>query len=200
MTILTNISAADTAATNIDPDFPVAGQDNNSQGFRDNFNNTQISLQNLVEVVSELNTNTAKLDAETNDFNGTLLENASIRNLYGTVSSTSVGTTGSLSTEIVNVDSRTEDYFRYNLLSDVNIRVTNWPVSDFYRKVRFEVRADDARDLTFSTSGGTDIYIQDGMTMPFGISAGKRYIFDVWTVRGGNEIFVQLVAEFVLAA
>ncbi len=199
MTILTDIAAADSAANQIDPAFPVAGQDNNSQGFRDNFNNTQIGLQNLVQVVSALNTNTAKLDAVSNDFNGTLLENASIRNLYGTVSSTSVGTTGSLSTVIVNVDSRTEDYFRYNLLSDVNLRISNWPDSDFYRKVRFEIRTDEARDLTFSTTGGTDLYIQDGMTMPFGISTGKRYIFDVWTVRDGNEVFVQLVGEFVLA-
>jgi hypothetical protein len=199
MTILTDIAAASTAANEIDPAFPVAGQDNNSQGFRDNFNNTQIGLQNLVDVVTALNTNTAKLDAVSNDFNGTLLENASIKNLYGTVSSTSVGTADSLSTVIVNVDSSTEDYFRYNLLSDVNLRLSNWPDSDFYRKVRFEIRADDARDLTFSTTGGTDLYIQDGMTMPFGISTGKRYIFDVWTVRDGNEVFVQLVSEFVLA-
>ena len=42
MTILTDLADA---ADAIDPLFPVAGQDNNSQGFRDNFSNTQIGLE-----------------------------------------------------------------------------------------------------------------------------------------------------------
>ena len=53
--------------TGVNKDYPVAGQDNDSQGFRDNFN---IIKDNFVAAKSEietLQTNTAKLNVA-NDF------------------------------------------------------------------------------------------------------------------------------------
>ena len=72
---LANIASALTAAGSIDPTFPVAGQDNNSQGFRDNFDYTQASLTTVTTVLTDLNNNTAKLNND-NNFNGVIIENA----------------------------------------------------------------------------------------------------------------------------
>ena len=42
---------------NIDGAYPVAGQDNNSQGFRDNFTNTKTNFQYAADEISDLQTN-----------------------------------------------------------------------------------------------------------------------------------------------
>ena len=39
---------------NIDGTYPVAGQDNNSQGFRDNFTNTKTNFQLAANEISDL--------------------------------------------------------------------------------------------------------------------------------------------------
>ena len=56
---------------NIDGAYPVAGQDNNSQGFRDNFTNTKTNFQYAADEISDLQTN-AVLKAA---LNGTILDN-----------------------------------------------------------------------------------------------------------------------------
>ena len=39
---------------NIDGGYPVAGQDNNSQGFRDNFTNTKVNFQYAEQEITDL--------------------------------------------------------------------------------------------------------------------------------------------------
>ena len=42
---------------NIDGAYPVAGQDNNSQGFRDNFTNIKVNFQYAEDEINDLDTN-----------------------------------------------------------------------------------------------------------------------------------------------
>jgi hypothetical protein len=42
---------------NIDGSYPVAGQDNNSQGFRDNFTNIKVNFQYAEEEINDLESN-----------------------------------------------------------------------------------------------------------------------------------------------
>ena len=55
--------------TNIDATFPVAGQDNDSQGFRDNFNQIKTQLSTAGTEITAIQTNQAVTNADT-DFNG----------------------------------------------------------------------------------------------------------------------------------
>lgn len=48
---------------NIDPLYPHPGQDNNSQGFRNNFNNIQVALSNLDTYMNSLAATTLNVDA-----------------------------------------------------------------------------------------------------------------------------------------
>ena len=43
--------------TQIDEEYPVAGQDNDSQGFRDNFSTIKTGMQNASTELSDLLTN-----------------------------------------------------------------------------------------------------------------------------------------------
>ena len=84
---------------NIDGAYPVAGQDNNSQGFRDNFTNTKTNFQYAADEITDLQNNVllkAALSGTTldNNMGGSLIYNGVIRQFgatrvaLGTVSST----------------------------------------------------------------------------------------------------------------
>lgn len=65
---------------NIDGTYPVAGQDNNSQGFRDNFTNTKTNFQYAADEITDLQNNAilkAALAGTTldNDMGGSLIYN-----------------------------------------------------------------------------------------------------------------------------
>lgn len=82
---------------NIDGTYPVAGQDNNSQGFRDNFTNTRTNFQYAADEITNLQNNVilkAALTGTTLDnnmggslvFNGTVADFGLTRVAIGTVS------------------------------------------------------------------------------------------------------------------
>ena len=54
--------ASNIAPANIDATFPKAGQDNSSQGFRDNFNATKNNFTEAKTEIEALQTNKASLD------------------------------------------------------------------------------------------------------------------------------------------
>lgn len=72
----------------IDITYPVAGQDNNSQGFRDNFTNIQTNLQVVKDELEDLQSKVvlkSALNGTTldNDFNGNVMINPAVSgNLY----------------------------------------------------------------------------------------------------------------------
>ena len=63
------------STTSIDATFPVAGQDNDSQGFRDNFSQIKTQLDTASSEITTIQTNQAVTNATTN-FNGHDIQNA----------------------------------------------------------------------------------------------------------------------------
>ena len=59
---------------NIDGTFPVAGQDNSSQGFRDNFTATKNNFTEAKTEIESLQTNKANLNASS-DFTDNIICN-----------------------------------------------------------------------------------------------------------------------------
>lgn len=71
---------------NIDGTYPVAGQDNNSQGFRDNFTNTKTNFQYAKEEITDLQNKAvlkAALTGSTldNDMLGSIVSNATVQDM-----------------------------------------------------------------------------------------------------------------------
>lgn len=63
---------------NIDGTFPVAGQDNSSQGFRDNFTNTKNNFTYAYNEITELQANAA-LRGQLNEFADSIIANVALR-------------------------------------------------------------------------------------------------------------------------
>jgi hypothetical protein len=74
---------------NIDGAYPVAGQDNNSQGFRDNFTNTKTNFQYAADEITDLQSKAVLKSALSgttlnNDMNGSVLSNATVQDIAQT--------------------------------------------------------------------------------------------------------------------
>ena len=78
-------------ASNIDGAYPVAGQDNDSQGFRTNFTNIKNNLSTAATEITDLQGNVARTDTA-NDFAGQVVQSAEVKDLRETVHD--FGTTG----------------------------------------------------------------------------------------------------------
>lgn len=66
---------------NIDTTYPVAGQDNSTQGFRDNFTNIKLNFQFAASEISALQSNAVVAGASAiNDLQGAVLYNPTIQN------------------------------------------------------------------------------------------------------------------------
>lgn len=175
----------------IDATFPIAGQDNNSQGFRDNFSYIKTGLATAAGEITALQSNTAKTNVD-NDFNGVKIENAETNMLYGSVSS--LGTISGAT----SIDVRDAEYFSYTFSSNITLTFAYWPEPARFAKVRIDIKCDGtARTINFATTSGS-VISDSGLTLPFttGTNVDKRYIFEAWTINGGNTVFVKYLGVF----
>jgi hypothetical protein len=90
---------------NIDGAYPVAGQDNNSQGFRDNFTNTKTNFQYAADEITDLQNKVVLKQALTgttldNNMLGSVLSNAQLQDMSETRVALSVSGTGTITVPI----------------------------------------------------------------------------------------------------
>jgi len=190
------MSAIDT--TQIDGAFPVAGQDNNSQGFRDNFTNIKNALNVAESEISSLELNTAKLNDD-NDFNGQILANAEINKFYG-----SVRNNGPVSINTsVNIENGPLQI--YTIGDDITLQFIQWPASDRYAKIKLHLKSDgNERIVKFVTEAGTNNIMYDTL-FPVDVELEKALtladteayqVVEAWTFDGGISVFMQYLGEF----
>ena len=183
----------------IDEDFPVAGQDNDSQGFRDNFNIIKTGLATAASEITVLQTSTAKLDAE-NDFNGNVISNAQTNRLYGTVY-TNTTTSG-----LTPIDFANGEYQVINLDRNSSLKFVNWPAptgKDVYSKIRVAFRTLDGGDYlaTFITESGNLTPVQ-GASNSFqtGTNINVSQVVEAWTSDNGDTVLLATVGDFSTVA
>lgn len=142
--------------TNIDNDYPVAGKDNDSQGFRDNFSaiktnltyaKTEIEeLQSKVLLNSRLAGDSGTAVPFVNDLGGSNLSNGSHTNFHGTSYGPITASGAS------NIDVERGSLQSFTLAADSTFTFTNWPDSGNYAKVRAHFRSNGS-----AVSVGNDI-------------------------------------------
>lgn len=119
---------------NIDQAFPVAGQDNNSQGFRDNFTAIQQNFEFAKAELEDLQSKALLKSALegsnlNNDLGGSNISNGNYTNFHGTSYSQTVNTSA-------NVDVLNGSLQTFTLTDDTVFTFTNWPSSGNYAVVR----------------------------------------------------------------
>lgn len=113
---------------NIDGTYPVAGQDNNSQGFRDNFTNIKTNFGYAENEINDLQSKVvlkAALTGQTldNDMLGSILSNAQIQDFSAT--RVALGTlSGS-----VGINYAAGHYQTVTTSGSISLAFTNWPAA-----------------------------------------------------------------------
>lgn len=123
---------------NIDGNYPVAGVDNNSQGFRDNFTNTKTNFQYALNEINDLQ-NKAVLKAALiggvldNNMADNLIYAAKIRD-FASVRVAVATTTGS-----ITLDYSAGHYQTINTTGPVSLSFSNFPPSGSYGLMRIQI-------------------------------------------------------------
>jgi hypothetical protein len=184
--------------TQIDETFPVAGQDNNSQGFRDNFNRIKTALNVAGGEITTLQSNTAKLNAA-NNFNGGLLENAEVNKFYQSVRQNGIVTTGTTT----DIDLENGSLQTIGFTGNITVRFINWADSDLYAKVRLHLKNFDTSGATVTIgteAGGVFNFVASEFTgsgtPQVAVAAGSEVIVEAWTYNNGVNVYLKNFGTF----
>ena len=188
---------------NIDTAYPVAGQDNSTQGFRTNFTNIKQNFEYAEQEINTLQTNSAVINGA-NNFNDNIIYAAKMQDIaYTKVTDPSAA--GSI---VLNFASAPY----YSLVTDgaVSVTFSNWPTAGSssvgYMRLQVEVIS-TAHTLTIAadnTGGGAALINAtqlQGYTATNGYSgtitfpAVGYYDFEFTCSDGGAEITIQQLSH-----
>jgi len=191
-------------ASTIDATYPVAGQDNDSQGFRDNFTRIKLALSTASTEISQLQSTTAKLNTAS-DFDGNLIQNAIFQNV-GTYAINDVEI--NKSTHEYTIYYNSAAYYDITINTSTSFTVQNWPGTGVYSPIRVGIKlgaattSSTATTCTFLvTDIGGSIMRERGTLLPFqlGTLTNVTTVFDLHTSDGGNNVFVKFIGTYTQA-
>jgi hypothetical protein len=185
--------------TDIDENFPVAGQDNDSQGFRDNFSTIKTSLNNAKSEIETLQTNTAKTN-EDNDFNNSLVSFAKFKaNSYQTFDTIQFTTSGT-------IDWDDGHFQNVTVAGNATITLDSFPANSQYGHMRLSIRSNnsDTRTITFEAAQSGTLRLnpswpESNATLVIS-SDTTPTIVDVYTTDSGATVFLEYVGKFNTAS
>lgn len=182
-------SQVNTYSERINTSFPVAGQNNDSQGFRSNFSNIQSALNVAASEISSLQTNGVNLNKPVNDLGfNSVLTRAQFQN-SGVVSYNASSSTNLAG--YIEIDFSQGSYQSVTVTSTSTFKVVNWPnKSNLCSSIRLAVRTLNSGTINFN--GGTGLILSDGDT-PYvkSSTASSITVWDLWTADSGANVFVK---------
>ena len=189
----------------INENFPVAGQDNDTQVFRDNSDTIKNSLRNAKDEITDLLSNAAFKD-EDNDFELKSISRAVLlNNRIGKFDG------GAVTASPTTIDYKNGDYQIYRVGGNISIDFLNFPGDPVFTsettpigmgKVTLELYSDgSSRTVNFLTSGGTVIKSKDfpgyasGSPVLTLTSATDPVMIEVWR-HNSTVIYMRYIGAF----
>lgn len=180
-------STATVYINRINKDFPVKGKDNDSQGFRDNYDNIIKAITAVNDHVEDIDLYAIKTNT-TATFLGNTFEDVNFRNssqeLYEYDQQNGY----------ISINYELGHYHKFTVgAGSHTIAVSNWPdgrVGRLY--VSITTPASVSAEVEFSNTISTG-----PENNPFDLLPGDTTIFEVWNEGGQNQAFVKKVNDFV---
>jgi hypothetical protein len=176
---------------NIDGTYPVAGQDNNSQGFRDNFTNTKTNFEYAADEITDLQNKVVLKAALTgttlnNDMAGSLLSNAQLQDMSET--KVALGTVSGSQT----INYAAGPYYTLTTSGPVSLAFNNFSTAGTVSRCRLQITvASTAHTLTLPaavTVGTSNVQGLSSNIITFGLTG--TYEFEFETSDAGATISV----------
>jgi hypothetical protein len=177
---------------NINGSYPIAGQDNDSQGFRDNFTNVKNNLTFAKTEIEDLQNNAilkTGLAGTTlnNEMNYAQLKGAQLIKTVETIKDWATQT----SVEISFADGH---YQKVTTGGPFTISAfTNWPTSGLYAKLRLEIVVSTPSTDTVTLPSAVSVgltNIQGAVGQTITLPAAGSYVFEFTTYNAGTTITI----------
>ena len=195
--------------TGVNADFPVAGQDNDSQGFRDNFSIVKSNFVAAKAEIESLQNNTAQgvsYNSETgsNDFLGTDVRGANF------INNTEASYEGGSVQSSQNINLSSGFYQTFTVSADITLTLSSWSADTGKTgRVRVFIKADigATRTITFGSNAGGGT-IKTGPNWPtsdntavivgktLSQDADKVYVFEFISFDSGDTVYAEYLGLY----
>jgi len=186
----------------INENFPVAGQDNDTQVFRDNFDTIKNSLREAKTEISSLQDTSADV-TQTNNYNYKVQQDMVFLNIRDTVKPN-----GNISNSSYTIEYKEGPYHTLNVQTNVALSFQDLPgdpstpgspPQNTVGKLILEIYGDGTeRTVTFTTSGGSVIKKNPGFSGSITLGADANddpHFVEVWR-HSSNYIFLNYLGQF----
>ena len=176
---------------NIDETFPIAGQDNSSQGFRDNFTAIKNNFTNAKTEIESLQTNKANLDASSN-FADNVVSRAVLKDTAETIYPHN-NVTGA-----VTLNHENGHYQTATTTGSITLAFSNFPASGTLGRIILDINvASVAHTITIpsavivadNVSGG------DGSSDLITVPNSGRYLYEFMTPDSGTTVLMHQLGK-----
>ena len=176
---------------NIDGTFPKAGQDNSSQGFRDNFSAINTNFTEAKSEIEALQSNKASKDGSS-DFADNVISRAELKDTSQTVYAH--GTAGGS----IALNHANGHYQTITLNASATLSFTNWPATGNLGRIILDVTCTNvAHTITIpsavlvadSVTGG------DGSSDTITLPDTKRFLYEFLTPDAGTTILMNQIGK-----
>jgi len=193
--------------TDIDVEFPVPGQDNDSQGFRDNFTTILDNFEAAKTEIETLQTDTAKVNAdttflETEDSTPATLINANLKAHTEQYYTPAIGNISNSYT----IDFTDGGYQVITLAGNTNFVFDGWAESGRFGRVTVHLITDGTpRTANFDNSEGAiyfdsaneNLWTQDDTIGTVAVSSEVNpVVLEFCTYNGGSTIYGKYIGQF----
>ena len=213
--------ASNIVSTTIDENFPTPGVDNDTQGFRDNFDIIKTALAEATVEIGELQDDTAKLNVD-NNFDGNSIVSAKFQGSGDAVYSQTNGLPVTINGSNNSLSWNTASYYAYvaDGTPTWELTMAGWPSpgqgalgDGILGKIVVQVTAKTtAQTITFNTTNTAPstitfktishvgapgvIKIPTGLDNPVTLALGTTNIYEFWTIDGGATVYGRLLGSY----
>mgnify|MGYP003644131184 FL=1 len=176
---------------NIDGTYPKSGQDNSSQGFRDNFNGIKNNFTTAASEITALQSNKASLNASSNFANNEVLK-AKFKD-----TSEVVFAHGSVSNGVIILNHNNGHYHTATITADTTFSFTNFPAGALGRIVLdLTVAPTSTGILTFpsAVTKADNVTGSDGTSDSVTTGLG-RVLYEFMSPDGGTTILMHQLGK-----
>jgi len=174
----------------IDATYPKAGQDNSSQGFRDNFNGIKNNFTYAKSEIEALQTNKASLNASSDFANNEILR-AKFKNTSETVYAH-----GTVSSGSITLNHNNGHYQTATITADTTFAFLNFPSGALGRMILDLTVSPSASTLTFPTAvvKADNVYGSDGTSDQISPGLG-RVLYEFMSPDGGTTVLMHQLGK-----
>jgi hypothetical protein len=192
--------------TDLDKEFPVPGQDNDSQGFRDNFTVIDDNFVAAKARLEDLETNGVRKEANTTFLPLSTGGTARLINPT-TQSAREVRADVSVAAGIATIDFSNGSFQTLNLTgaTEITIDADTVPDSGYMQKVTLSITAststqtltwDNTQTFKFDRANSESFWGAEPAAVESDITTTATHIVDIWTYQGSTTYFVKYVGSF----